>query len=56
MKMRNNKKKYINYKGTKKNSKLKMTILLLITITIRLLIKERAIMRTSEVVIKIIMT
>ena len=47
MKMRNNNKseKKKNNKGTKKISKLKITILLII-ITIRLLIAKRTIMRT----------
>ena len=47
MKMRNNNKseKKTNNKGTKKISKLKITILLII-ITIRLLIAKRTIMRT----------
>ena len=51
--MKRNKKQ--NNKGTRKIIKLKITIQLLTILTIRVLIIERTIMRTREVVIEIIM-
>ena len=51
--MKRNKKQ--NNKGTRKIIKLKIAIQLLTILTIRVLIIERTIMRTREVVIEIIM-
>ena len=44
----------INISSTKKSANVKILILLVITITIRLLIAERTIIRTTDVVMKMI--
>ena len=52
--MKIGKKSKINISSTKKSANVKILILLVIKITIRLLIAERTIIRTTDVVVKMI--